>query len=159
MSPEEIVLGELIPIVAIIFSNIAFVVVAVVWWRIKQRRLELQAEVQSKLIDRFGSSAELVEFLKSSTGREFVHGVQKGAAGAAQQKVVAGIRKSIILSFFGKIGGSSIKVNFVVRRSEVPDVVVATGNYVLVSVAHGEFRPIPVPELVRERLTPYVEEA
>ncbi|HET7707404.1 MAG TPA: hypothetical protein VGC52_03265 [Gemmatimonadaceae bacterium] len=101
MSPEEIVLGELIPIVAIIFSNIAFVVVAVVWWRIKQRRLELQAEVQSKLIDRFGSSAELVEFLKSSTGREFVHGVQKGAAGAAQQKVVAGIRKSIILSFFG----------------------------------------------------------
>lgn len=101
MSPEEIVLGELIPIVAIIFSNIAFIVVALVWWRIKQRRLELQAEVQSKLIDRFGSSAELVEFLKSSTGREFVHGVQKGAAGAAQQKVVAGIRKAIILSFFG----------------------------------------------------------
>ncbi|HET7707405.1 MAG TPA: thioesterase family protein [Gemmatimonadaceae bacterium] len=65
----------------------------------------------------------------------------------------------IVEAFFGKIGGSSIKVNFVVRRSEVPDVVVATGNYVLVSVAHGEFRPIPVPELVRERLTPYVEEA
>ena len=101
MSPEEIVLGELIPIVAIIFSNIAFVVVAIVWWRIKQRRLELQAEVQSKLIDRFGSSAELVAFLKSSTGREFVHGVQKGAAGVAQQKIVAGIRKAIILSFFG----------------------------------------------------------
>ena len=101
MSPEEIVLGELIPIAAIIFSNLAFIVVALVWWRIKQRRLELQAEVQTKLIDRFGSSAELVEFLKSSTGREFVHGVQKGAAGAAQQKVVGGIRKAIILSFFG----------------------------------------------------------
>lgn len=101
MSPEDFVSDALIPIVAIIFSNIAFVVVAVVWWRIKQRRLELQAEVQSKLIDRFGSSAELVEFLKSSTGREFVHGVQKGAAGVAQQKIVAGIRKAIILSFFG----------------------------------------------------------
>lgn len=65
----------------------------------------------------------------------------------------------IVEAFFGKLGGSSIKVNFVVRRSDVPDVVVATGNYVLVSVAHGEFRPIPVPDLVRERLTPYVGEA
>lgn len=65
----------------------------------------------------------------------------------------------IVEAFFGKIGGSSIKVNFVVRRSEVPDVIVATGNYVLVSVARGEFRPIPVPDLVRERLTPYLEEA
>lgn len=62
-------------------------------------------------------------------------------------------------AFFGKLGGSSIKVNFVVRRSDVPDVVVATGHYVLVSVAHGEFQPIPIPDLVRERLTPYVEEA
>ncbi len=65
----------------------------------------------------------------------------------------------IVEAFFGKLGGSSIKVNFVVRQSDVPDVVVATGHYVLVSVARGEFRPIPVPDLVRERLTPYVEEA
>lgn len=101
MSPEEIVLGELIPIVAIIFSNIVFMVVAVAWWRIKQRRLELQAEVQTKLIERFGSSVELIEFLKSNTGRDFVHGVQRGAAGVAHQRVVAGIRKAIILSFFG----------------------------------------------------------
>lgn len=65
----------------------------------------------------------------------------------------------IVEAFFGKIGGSSIKVNFVVRRSEIPGMVVATGHYVLVSVARGEFHPVPVPDLVRDRLTPYVEEA
>ncbi|MGZ8866703.1 MAG: hypothetical protein ACXW2P_00060 [Thermoanaerobaculia bacterium] len=97
----ETVVGELIPITAIVFSNIVFGVLILAWWRMKQRRLELQAEVQTKLIDRFGSSAELVEFLKSSTGREFVHGVQKGAAGAAHERAVGGIRKAIILSFVG----------------------------------------------------------
>ena len=64
----------------------------------------------------------------------------------------------IVEAFFGKIGRSSIHLNFVARRSEVPDVVVATGTYVLVSVARGEFRPTPIPEIVRQRLTPYVEE-
>jgi small-conductance mechanosensitive channel len=101
MSPEEHVLGELIAIVAIVFSNILFGVLILAWFKIKHRRLELQAEVQTKLIDRFGSSTELVDFLKSSTGREFVHGVQKGALGVAHERVVAGIRKAIILSFLG----------------------------------------------------------
>jgi hypothetical protein len=101
MSPEENVLGEVIAIVAIIFSNLVFGVLILAWFKIKHRRLELQAEVQTKLIDRFGSSAELVEFLKSNTGRDFVYGVQKGAATVAHQRVVAGIRKAIILSFFG----------------------------------------------------------
>src|SRR5687768_9018988 len=101
MSPEESVLGELIAIVAIIFSNLVFGVLILAWFKIKHRRLELQAEVQTKLIDRFGSSTELVDFLKSSTGREFVHGVQKGALGVTHERVVAGIRKAIILSFLG----------------------------------------------------------
>ena len=63
----------------------------------------------------------------------------------------------IVEAFFGKIGKSSIHLNFVVRRHEEPDVVVATGIYVLVSVGKGEFQPTPVPEIVRQRLTPYVE--
>ena len=101
MEPEEIVLGELIAIVAIIFSNLVFGALILAWFKIKHRRLELQAEVQTKLIDRFGSSTELIDFLKSTTGREFVHGVQKGALGVAQERVVSGIRKAIILSFLG----------------------------------------------------------
>ena len=48
-------------------------------------------------------------------------------------------------------------LNFEVRRSEAPDVVVATGKYVLVAVKRGEFKPTLVPDLVREKLALYVE--
>lgn len=90
-----------IAVVAIIFSNITFIIMVAAWWQIRQRRIVLQAEVQTKLIERFGSSSELVEFLKSNTGREFVHGVQKGTLGVAHEKVVGGVRKAIVLTFIG----------------------------------------------------------
>jgi YbgC/YbaW family acyl-CoA thioester hydrolase len=63
----------------------------------------------------------------------------------------------IVEAFFGKIGTSSIHLDFEVRRSEQRDVVVATGKYILVSVKKGEFKPTPVPEVVRRALAPYVE--
>lgn len=63
----------------------------------------------------------------------------------------------IVDAYFGKIGTSSIHLNFEVRRSEAPDVIVATGKYVLVAVKRGEFKPTPVPDVVREKLTRYVE--
>ena len=63
----------------------------------------------------------------------------------------------IVDAYFGKIGASSIHLNFEVRRSEAKDVVVATGKYVLVAVKRGEFKPTAVPDAVREKLAPYVE--
>ena len=63
----------------------------------------------------------------------------------------------IVDAYFGKIGTSSIHLNFEVRRTEAPDIVVATGKYILVAVKRGEFKPAPVPDLVREKLAPYVE--
>jgi YbgC/YbaW family acyl-CoA thioester hydrolase len=64
----------------------------------------------------------------------------------------------IVDAYFGRIGTSSIHLNFEVRRSEERDVVVATGKYILVSVRKGEFKPAPVPDVVRQALAPYVEE-
>ncbi|MGZ5477201.1 MAG: acyl-CoA thioesterase [Thermoanaerobaculia bacterium] len=61
-------------------------------------------------------------------------------------------------AFFGRIGTSSIHLHFEVKRKERPDVLVATGKYVLVTVGRGEFKPRPVPEIMRKRLAPYVEE-
>ncbi|HEX6178271.1 MAG TPA: hypothetical protein VF057_07920, partial [Thermoanaerobaculia bacterium] len=58
-------------------------------------------EVQTKLIERFGSSAELVEFLKSNTGRDFVHGVQQGSVSVVAERSIAGIRKAVVLTFIG----------------------------------------------------------
>src|SRR4051812_26197361 len=63
----------------------------------------------------------------------------------------------VVDAYFGKIGTSSIHLNFEVKRKEQPATVVATGKYILVSVARGEFAPRPVPQSVREKLAPYLE--
>lgn len=60
---------------------------------------------------------------------------------------------------FGKIGNSSIHLHFSVRRENGTDAVVATGKYVLVAVKQGQFQPVPVPDLVRSKLAPYLETA
>ncbi len=63
----------------------------------------------------------------------------------------------LVDAFFGKIGTSSIHLEFEVRRSSDRETLVAAGKYVLVTVRRGEFRPAPVPALVRQKLAPYVE--
>ena len=65
----------------------------------------------------------------------------------------------LVDAFFGRIGTSSIHLNFEVRRNQDRDTVVATGKYILVTVRRGEFRPEPVPAMLREKLAPYVESA
>lgn len=63
----------------------------------------------------------------------------------------------VVDAYFGRIGTSSIHLQFEVTRSEQPGIVVATGKYVLVTVRKGELTPVPVPAAVREKLASYVE--
>ena len=65
----------------------------------------------------------------------------------------------VVDAWFGRIGTSSIHLNFAVHRREHPELVVATGKYILVAVRRGEFSSVPVPESVRVKLAPYVEES
>ena len=64
-----------------------------------------------------------------------------------------------VQAYFGRIRTSSIHLNFEVRRSADPELVVATGKYVLVAVKKGGFKPTPVPDFLRTTLARYVEEA
>ncbi|HSP16932.1 MAG TPA: thioesterase family protein [Thermoanaerobaculia bacterium] len=64
----------------------------------------------------------------------------------------------VVEAYFGHIGRTSIRLNFEVKRKESPDAIVATGQYVLVTVGRGKFEPVPVPDTIRQRLAPYVEE-
>ena len=64
----------------------------------------------------------------------------------------------VVEAWFGKIGTTSIHIDFEVRRKENPDQVVASGKYIVVSVKKGEFAPTPVPQALREKLAAYVEE-
>lgn len=63
----------------------------------------------------------------------------------------------VVAAYFAKLGTSSIHLRFEVTRQNKPDEVVATGQYILVAVKQGEFKPTPIPEAIRERLAPYVE--
>lgn len=90
-----------IAITGIIFGNLVFAILILAWWNMRKRRMELQAEVQTKLIERFGSTPELIEFLKSEAGRDFVNGVQRGSIVVTQERVLSGIRRAIILTFIG----------------------------------------------------------
>jgi hypothetical protein len=92
---------EWIPIVAILGSFIVTIVIVVVISNANRRRAELRADVQSKLIDKFGSAPELVAFLESPSGQQFVDRVQGAPAVATRERVVSGFRKAIILGTLG----------------------------------------------------------
>lgn len=87
----------MIPIIAIAGSFT--MVVAIVWLitRSKQRGAQYRAEVQLKMIEKFGSGPEFVKFLESPTGRQFLHQSQR----STRERVLGGIRTGIILLFLG----------------------------------------------------------
>lgn len=60
----------------------------------------------------------------------------------------------VVDAWFGRIGTSSIHINFAAR---LDDTVVATGKYILVAVQQGTFRSVAVPDALRERVAAYVE--
>ncbi|HVE72843.1 MAG TPA: hypothetical protein VNI54_15865 [Thermoanaerobaculia bacterium] len=82
-------------------STIMVVLVVYFVARAKQRRAELQAEVQTRLIDRFGSAPELVDFLQSPAGRQFVSGVQGVSGVLARERIMSGFTRSIVLTTLG----------------------------------------------------------
>ncbi|MBW3565851.1 MAG: acyl-CoA thioesterase [Acidobacteria bacterium] len=64
----------------------------------------------------------------------------------------------VVHSWFGHVGKSSIHIDFEVTAKRDPKTVVARGKYVLVAVKQGAFTSTPVPDAVREKIAPYVEE-
>lgn len=92
---------EIIPIFAILGS---FTMVIMIVWLATQartRRAELQAQVQTKLIDRFGSTPEMIEFLKSEEGRRFVGGMGAVPAILTRERILSGLTRAIITTMLG----------------------------------------------------------
>ena len=92
---------EAIPIVAIISSFVAAIAIVYMVTHARQRRVELQTEMQTKLIERFGSAAEMVQFLQTPAGRNFVAGVQLAPAVMARERVLGGFTRAIVLTALG----------------------------------------------------------
>ncbi len=81
------------------FAMIAFIVWAKAHSKAQQSRYS--AEVQTKLIDRFGSGPEMIDFLKSPEGQQFATGISKLPRLAARDRVVGGFSRAIFLTFLG----------------------------------------------------------
>ncbi|HEY0143662.1 MAG TPA: hypothetical protein VGF48_22415 [Thermoanaerobaculia bacterium] len=92
---------DVIPVLGMLTSTV--LVVAIVWTitRARTRRVEVQAEVQTKLIDRFGSAPELINFLQSPAGRQFVSGVQSAPAIMVRERIASGFSRAIVLTMLG----------------------------------------------------------
>jgi len=86
-----------IPIVSIIGSFA--MVVTLVWFgtRSKQRKAELRAEVQMKLIDKFGNANEFVQFLESPQGQQFLDQPRRNT----RERALSGITGALVTTFLG----------------------------------------------------------
>src|SRR5579884_195530 len=87
----------LIPVVSVVGSFI--MVVAIVWLvaRARERSARYRADVQMKMIERFGSASEFTQFLESPAGKSFLNEPKK----SARERAIGGIRTGIILTFIG----------------------------------------------------------
>jgi hypothetical protein len=92
---------DVIPILGILSSSAMVVLIVYFVSRSRLRRAEVQAQVQTRLIDRFGTAPELIDFLQSPAGRQFVSGVQSAPAAYARERILSGFSRSIILSMLG----------------------------------------------------------
>lgn len=92
---------EMIPIVGILASSAMVVMVVWLVTRSRQRRVEAQVQMQSKLIERFGTATDLVEFLHSPAGRQFVAGVQGAPIALTNDRILSGFTRAIIMTALG----------------------------------------------------------
>lgn len=92
---------EIIPIIGMLTSSVTVVLIVFFVTRGRQRRMEAQVEMQSRLIDRFGTGAELVNFLHSPAGRQFVTGVQTAPDVLTRERIMSGFTRAVVLSCLG----------------------------------------------------------
>ncbi|MEO8215661.1 MAG: hypothetical protein ABI718_01115 [Acidobacteriota bacterium] len=74
----------------------------IVWVGARKRQREVEAitQVQTKMLDKFGSAPEFVDFLRSGEGLKFLQGFALERRNPAE-KLFGTIRSGIVLSFFG----------------------------------------------------------
>ncbi len=86
-----------IPIISIIGTSATVVLIVLFVTRARQRRAEMRSEVQMRLIDKFGSSAEFVKFLESSAGLQFLEQPRR----ASRDRALGGLTAALLCTFMG----------------------------------------------------------
>src|SRR5882724_5270570 len=82
----------------------SFAMVAFIVWigvNAKNRKAQLQTEVQTRLIDKFSNAPEFVDFLNSDTGKQFLTGIDKMPKLMARDRIIGGVSRGVILTLLG----------------------------------------------------------
>jgi hypothetical protein len=91
--------------VMIVFVSLgSFAMIGFIVWlgvHAKNRKATLQAEVQTRLIDKFSNAPEFVDFLNSDIGKQFLSGIDKMPKLMARDRIVGGVSRGIIMLLLG----------------------------------------------------------
>jgi hypothetical protein len=91
-------------LIPIVISTWFFLMIGFIVWSVthsKQQQARYHADVQSRLIERFNSGPELIDFLKSPEGQRFAVGIEKLPQLNAKDRVVGGFTRGILLTLLG----------------------------------------------------------
>src|SRR5437588_9883916 len=86
-----------IPVIAISGSFIMVVAIVFLGSRAKERTARYRADVQMKMIERFGSAAEFTQFLESSAGQQFLQQPRR----QTRDRALGNITGALVTSFIG----------------------------------------------------------
>ncbi|MDD5544636.1 MAG: hypothetical protein PHX83_15830 [Acidobacteriia bacterium] len=78
----------------------AFIVKASLEYVWRSRSLKMRKEMQSRLMDKFGSAPEFAQFLETASGRQFLETVSAGPTNA-HEKILNSVRTGIIMAVLG----------------------------------------------------------
>lgn len=95
--------------VACVFGFFAWSIAALV--RIRTARY--QADMQTKLLDRFGGSRELLDYLQTDAGKQFLQAAPPERSGSPHWRILRAMQAGVILTFFG--------IALFIGQSTVPD--------------------------------------
>ncbi len=86
------------------FCGAVILLVWIISNNIRRRKIaELQTGMHTKLLERFGTSSELLEFLKSDAGQKFLESAtpERDRPGHPARRILGSIRAGLILLFAG----------------------------------------------------------
>jgi hypothetical protein len=89
--------GTWIALAAIVGGFSMIIAIASIAARTKQQLVQNRTNVQMKLIERFGTANEFVQFIKSEEGRHFLG----DPPGAVRERAAGGVRSGIVMGFLG----------------------------------------------------------
>lgn len=114
-------------VIITLFSAITFILKTLIEGVSRTKVARAQTEVMTKMIDRFGSSQELVAYLQSEAGRRFIETVPEGKT-RPHQRILNSVQGGAVLTV---LGGGVMAAQSFMHDSDGRDAALGVGLLVL----------------------------